>query len=452
MHPTVTGGTDRAPRVGTVAVDEAPERPAVDDSWVGATRRRTLRIGCRGANAGVGAPSRPRRLLRRRRAARQAVAARQAGRRRRRRRPRRGRHRLLRGPAVRRPLGHVDAGGALALPARGVPDRSVPRLPRHQRPGDGDRCERCRRSSSRSPSTRRSSTSSAPGSPTSRSAPSRAFAQELRERVREATGGLTASVGLGTSKFIAKVASDLDKPDGLVVVAPGTEQDLLRPMSVTVIPGVGPATAERLRRAGIHTVADLERVDLDELVRLVGKAHGTGLHQLSRALDDRPVVAEREAKSVSVEGTYETDLDRPQADGGPADPAGRRGRHPAAQARPVGAHRDRSRCGCTTSPRSAGRAPCPSPPTARRPSPGWRGGCWPTSTPRAASGCSASACPGSPTGSRTTSSARPSEEAAEVEAARARRRRSDVRRGGPARTWSTTRWAAAGCGARVGAW
>jgi DNA polymerase IV len=135
-----------------------------------------------------------------------------------------------------------------------------------------------------------------------------AFAEDLRARVVEATGGLTASVGIGSSKFIAKVASDLDKPDGLVVVAPGTEQDLLRPMHVTVIPGVGPATAERLRRAGIHTVAELERVSLEELVRLIGRAHGTGLFALARAQDDRPVVSEREAKSVSVEGTYDTDL------------------------------------------------------------------------------------------------------------------------------------------------
>ncbi len=135
-----------------------------------------------------------------------------------------------------------------------------------------------------------------------------ALADDLRARVHEVTGGLTASVGLGTSKFIAKIASDLDKPDGLVVVAPGTEQELLRPMKVTVIPGVGPATAERLRRAGISTVADLEAVGLEELVRLVGKAHGTGLHHLARADDDRAVVAEREAKSVSVEGTYDTDL------------------------------------------------------------------------------------------------------------------------------------------------
>ncbi|MSZ76247.1 MAG: DNA polymerase IV [Actinobacteria bacterium] len=135
-----------------------------------------------------------------------------------------------------------------------------------------------------------------------------ALAAELRRRVTEVTDGLTASVGLGTSKFIAKVASEIDKPDGLTVVVPGTEQELLRPMHVSVIPGVGPATSERLRRAGIHTVAELESVSADELVRLVGKAQGTSLWHLARALDDRPVVAERETKSVSVEGTYDTDL------------------------------------------------------------------------------------------------------------------------------------------------
>jgi len=135
-----------------------------------------------------------------------------------------------------------------------------------------------------------------------------AFAEDLRGRVHEVTGGLTASVGVASSKFVAKVASDLDKPDGLVVVPPGAELDLLRPMHVSVIPGVGPATVERLRRVGVHTVADLQQVSEDELVRLVGRAHGHGLHQLALAQDDRPVVAEREAKSVSVEGTYEHDL------------------------------------------------------------------------------------------------------------------------------------------------
>ncbi|HEX7738506.1 MAG TPA: DNA polymerase IV, partial [Marmoricola sp.] len=132
-------------------------------------------------------------------------------------------------------------------------------------------------------------------------------AQRLRQQVYEATGGLTASVGIGTSKLIAKIASDLDKPDGLVVVAPGLESELLRPMDVTVIPGVGPATAERLRRIGVQTVAQLEAADLEELVSTLGSAHGNALHALARAEDDRPVVPEREAKSISVEDTFETD-------------------------------------------------------------------------------------------------------------------------------------------------
>jgi DNA polymerase IV len=133
-------------------------------------------------------------------------------------------------------------------------------------------------------------------------------ARRLKQRVGEVTGGLCGSVGIASSKLVAKIASDLDKPDGLVVVPPGTEQELLGPMSVSVIPGVGPATAERLRRVGVHTVAELADVSPEELVRLLGQAHGTLLHRLARADDDRPVVPERETKSISVEGTYDTDL------------------------------------------------------------------------------------------------------------------------------------------------
>ena len=140
--------------------------------------------------------------------------------------------------------------------------------------------------------------------------------EELRRQVHEVSGGLTGTVGIASSKFLAKVASELDKPDGITVVPPGTELDLLRPMKVTVIPGVGPATAERLRRAGIHTIAELELVGEDELVGLLGKAHGHGLWRFARARDDRPVVAEREAKSISAEGTYDSDLtDRRLLDG-----------------------------------------------------------------------------------------------------------------------------------------
>lgn len=136
----------------------------------------------------------------------------------------------------------------------------------------------------------------------------RALAGEIRAEVTARTGGLTASIGMASSKLVAKIASELDKPDGAVVIDPGSERDLLRPMQVTVIPGVGPATAERLRRIGVHTVAELELISLDELVRVVGQAHGAGLYALARADDDRPVIAERETKSISVEDTFDTDL------------------------------------------------------------------------------------------------------------------------------------------------
>ena len=135
-----------------------------------------------------------------------------------------------------------------------------------------------------------------------------ALAAELKERIAAATGGVTGSVGVGTSKLMAKIASDLDKPDGLVVVAPGTELEVLHPLPVTRLGGVGPATAERLHSIGVKTVADLAARSLPDLVALAGRAHGNGLHALAHAEDDRPVVADREAKSVSAEETFERDL------------------------------------------------------------------------------------------------------------------------------------------------
>ncbi|MCW2840514.1 MAG: polymerase [Aeromicrobium sp.] len=136
--------------------------------------------------------------------------------------------------------------------------------------------------------------------------------EEVVERIRadiaEITGGLTASVGVASSKLMAKIASEINKPDGVFVVAPGTEADVLGPMQATAIPGVGPATAERLRRVGILTVDEVRRQSEDELVRLLGQSAGRSLHRLSRADDDRPVVASREAKSVSVEDTFERDI------------------------------------------------------------------------------------------------------------------------------------------------
>ncbi|MFC8507994.1 DNA polymerase IV [Streptomyces sp. NPDC057411] len=139
------------------------------------------------------------------------------------------------------------------------------------------------------------------------SASARATGERLRRDIL-ATTGLTGSVGLAGSKMLAKIASEEAKPDGLVLIEPGTERELLGPRSVRIIPGVGPATGEHLRRAGITTVAEVVEAGEDELVRLLGRAHGGSLYLMALGHDDRPVVAERDAKSVSVEDTFDVDL------------------------------------------------------------------------------------------------------------------------------------------------
>ena len=137
-----------------------------------------------------------------------------------------------------------------------------------------------------------------------------AIAGSLRARIRMETQ-VSASVGAATSKLLAKIASEQAKPDGLVVVQPGTEMSVLRPLPIRALWGVGPATAERLTRLGVRTVGDLDRITESELVDLLGEAHGRSLHRLGRALDDRPVSSERESKSVSVEDTFDRDLTDP---------------------------------------------------------------------------------------------------------------------------------------------
>ena len=138
-------------------------------------------------------------------------------------------------------------------------------------------------------------------------ASARLVGARLRADIRAVTG-LTGSVGLAASKMLAKIASEQAKPDGLVLIEPGTERAMLGPMSVRILPGVGPATGDHLRRAGITTVEEIVEAGEDELVRLLGKAHGHGLYAMALARDDRPVVAERETKSVSVEDTYDVDI------------------------------------------------------------------------------------------------------------------------------------------------
>jgi len=134
---------------------------------------------------------------------------------------------------------------------------------------------------------------------------------ELAERLRAAVhelSGLTASMGVGTSKLIAKIGSELHKPDGLTVIAPGDEANTLAPMPIRRLPGVGPATQTRLRRRGISTIGDLARTSTADVIEALGQAHGSALHQYAQGIDHRAVVPERDAKSVSAEETFPTDL------------------------------------------------------------------------------------------------------------------------------------------------
>jgi DNA polymerase-4 len=134
----------------------------------------------------------------------------------------------------------------------------------------------------------------------------REMARKIKEAVREETG-LTVSAGVAPNKFLAKIASDLGKPDGLLVVDPGEEQAFLDPLPVGKLWGVGMVTGEALRRRGVRTIGELRALPRAEMARSFG-AHGEHLHDLARGIDDRPVETEREAKSVGHEETYDRDL------------------------------------------------------------------------------------------------------------------------------------------------
>jgi nucleotidyltransferase/DNA polymerase involved in DNA repair len=141
------------------------------------------------------------------------------------------------------------------------------------------------------------------------SGPPREAAAGMKAAIREAEG-LTASIGIGRSKMIAKIASDLKKPDGLVEVPDGETAAFLEPLPVGRIPGVGPATRESLRQCGLLTVGDLQRVPETGLVRLFGSA-GAWLRECAFGRDDSPVTPEREIQSVSNETTFDEDTADP---------------------------------------------------------------------------------------------------------------------------------------------
>jgi DNA polymerase-4 len=136
------------------------------------------------------------------------------------------------------------------------------------------------------------------------------IAARIRSAVRGETG-LTVSAGVASSKLVAKIASDLNKPDGMTIVPPGTEREFLDPLPVGRLWGVGKVTQEALGKLGVRTIGDLSRLPAEALARRFGQ-HGIQLHLLSQGIDGREVEPEREQKSIGREDTYAEDLVDPE--------------------------------------------------------------------------------------------------------------------------------------------
>jgi DNA polymerase-4 len=133
------------------------------------------------------------------------------------------------------------------------------------------------------------------------------IAATVKRRIREATA-LTASVGVAPNKLVAKIASDLDKPDGLCVVAAEDLARVLDPLPVSVLPGLGPKTLPALRRLGITTLGDLRRAPPKHLQPVLGR-YAERIRSRAAGIDDRPVTPDHDDKSISAEETFDTDLE-----------------------------------------------------------------------------------------------------------------------------------------------
>ncbi|MGA2964444.1 MAG: DNA polymerase IV [Candidatus Korobacteraceae bacterium] len=137
-------------------------------------------------------------------------------------------------------------------------------------------------------------------------------ARTIRQQIREELN-LTASAGVAPNKFLAKLASDWRKPDGLFVIQPDDIDAFLLPLPVGRLPGVGTVTGEKLAKLGVQTVSDLRTLDLALLEQHFGR-YGQRLHELSRGIDHNQVVPDRPTQSISVEGTFEHDVLLPETE------------------------------------------------------------------------------------------------------------------------------------------
>jgi len=131
-------------------------------------------------------------------------------------------------------------------------------------------------------------------------------ARTIREQIRSELH-LTASAGVAPNKFLAKIASDWKKPDGLFVIQPEEVDSFLLPLPVSRLPGVGKVTEEKLKSFQVQTVGDLRALDLSTLERRFGR-YGVRLHELARGIDNNEVISDRRTQSVSAEDTFEHDV------------------------------------------------------------------------------------------------------------------------------------------------
>jgi DNA polymerase-4 len=137
--------------------------------------------------------------------------------------------------------------------------------------------------------------------------PSEEIAGEIKRRIREETG-LTCSIGIAPNKLLAKMASELQKPDGLTIVTELDVESRIWPLGVRKLPGVGPKTEARLAALGIRTIGELAALPVERLVDELGRAYGAFLHEAARGIDDEPVITHWEPKSRSRETTFQDDV------------------------------------------------------------------------------------------------------------------------------------------------
>jgi len=135
------------------------------------------------------------------------------------------------------------------------------------------------------------------------------IAKIIKERIRQEVG-LTCSIGIGPNKLLAKIASDMKKPDGLTIISTSDVERLIWPLPVRKLLGIGPKTEKRLQDMGINTIGELASIQLKKLKDYFGESYGHYLYEASRGIDESPVLTHWEPKSMSRETTFQIDTDK----------------------------------------------------------------------------------------------------------------------------------------------